>query len=144
MPFNTGFRRAKFADTTKAWTERLESIYVTDHPRYPGRYDAYLSYIAFLTAGTIEHRWAEGLKPDGRSPFVPLGRSEDFLPDLHKKMRAFRQSRYINGSCSSELVRHSYELLGFLAERVPREKLERFLATARTYIMQNEDECLSS
>jgi hypothetical protein len=54
MPFKTGgFRRPKIADTTKTWTEKLESMYVADHPRYPSRYNIYLHYVAFLTAGTI-------------------------------------------------------------------------------------------
>ena len=144
MSFKTGLRRPKFADTTKTWTEKLASTHIADHPRYPRRYNAYLHYVAFLTAGTIEHHWAEGAKPGGRTPFVPLGRIEDFLPDLHKKMRTFRESRHIDGLSSSELIRHSYELLGFLGERVPSDRLERFLTIARTFIMQNEDECLSS
>jgi hypothetical protein len=119
-------------------------MYAVDHPRYPSQYNTYLNYIAFLTAGTLEHHWTEGVKAHGRAPFVPLGRDEGFLLDLHKKMRAFRESRHIDGLSSSELVRHSYELLGFLGERVPSEKLNRFLAIARTYIMHYEDECLSS
>jgi hypothetical protein len=119
-------------------------MYATDHPRYPNRYDAYLPYLAFLTAGIVEYQWTEGAKPDRRAPFVPLGRAEEFLPDLHRKMRSFRQCRHIDGPASSELVRHSYELLGFLTERIPGDNLECFLATARAYIKQNEDECLSS
>lgn len=144
MPFSTGFRRPKVADATTTWTERLESIYAADHPRYPGQYGIYLSYIAFLTAGTVEYHWAEGVKSGGRGPFAPLKGADGFLPDLHKKMRAFRESRHIDGPSSSELARHSYELLGFLADRVPEDELERYLATARTYVMQNEGECLSS
>jgi hypothetical protein len=119
-------------------------MYVADHSRYPSRYNTYLNYVAFLTAGTIEHHWTEEAKTDDHTPFVPLGRSEDFLPDLHKKMRTFRESRHIDGLSSSELVRHSYELLCFLGERVPKDELERFLTIARRFIMQNEDECLSS
>jgi hypothetical protein len=144
MPFKTGLRRPKSPDTAKTWTEKLEPMYVTDHPRYPTRYNTYLHHIAFLTAGAIEHHWTEGVKPHGRTPFIPLGRTEDFLLDLHKNMRTFRESRHVDGLSSSELVRHSYELLGFLGERVPNDELERFLAIARTYIMQNEDECLST
>ena len=152
MSFTAGFRRQRSAGTTKTqrvadaaktWAEKLEPMYLADHPRYLNRYDVYLSYVAFLTAGTVEHHWSEGVKPDGRIPFIPLGRTEDFLPDLHKKMRAFRESRHIDGPASAELVRHSYELLGFLEERIPRDNLNRFLATARTYIFQNEAECLS-
>jgi hypothetical protein len=144
MPFRTGFRRHGAADTTKPWAEKLEAMYVADHPRYPSQYNAYLHYIAFLTAGTIEHHWAEGDGPDHHPQFVPLGRTEDFLPDLHKKMRTFREHRYINGFSSPELVRDSYELLGLLGERVPSDNLERFLAIARTYITQHEDECLTA
>lgn len=144
MSFKIGFRRPKSADAIGAWTERLESMYAADHPRYPRRYGVYLSYVAFLTAGIVEHHWAEGIKSRGRGPFVPLGVAEEFLPDLHRKMRAFRESRFIDGSSSSELTGHSYELLGFLVDRIPAEELERFLAMARTYIIQNEDECLSS
>jgi hypothetical protein len=144
MPFKTGFRRPRFADTTKTWVDRFESTYAADHPKYPSRYHTYLRYIAFLTAGTIEHHWAEAAKPDGSTPFVPLGRAEDFLPDLHKKMRAFRETRYVNGFSSSELLTGSYELLDFLVERVPGDAMDRFLAIARTYIMQNEDTCLAA
>lgn len=144
MPFKTGFRRAKVGDAAKTWVEKLESMYAADHPRYPSRYNTYLQYVAFLAAGTVEYHWTEGVKPDGRTPFVPLGRTEDFLPDLHKKMRAFRESRYTNGLSSSELLKDSYELLDFLAERVPDDAMERFVATARTYIAQNEDKCLAS
>lgn|SRR5581483_5584939 len=144
MPFKSGFRRTKSAETTNTWTEKLESIYVEDHPRHPSSYNIYLPYIAFLTAGIVEHHWTEGIKANGRAPFEPLERPDDFLPDLHKKIRAFRESRHIDGRSSPELVRHSYELLGFLAERVPRGQLDRYLATARTYLRQNEDECLAS
>jgi hypothetical protein len=143
MLFNAGRRRSKRADATGAWTGKLESMYGADHPRHPGRYNAYLQCVAFLTAGIVEHHWTEGTTPDGHAPFIPRGRTEDFLSDLHKEMRAFRQIRHINGISSSELVRHSYELLGFLGEQVPNDDLERFLAMARTYIIQNEHECLS-
>lgn len=143
MPFKTRVRRPKSTDLEKTWAEKLEPLHTTDHPRYPGQYNIYLGYIAFLTAGAVEHRWAEGSRADGRTPFVPVGaRPEDFLPDLHRKMRAFRESRVIDGLSSSELARHSYELLGFLGERVPGVELERHLAVARTYVMQNEDDCL--
>jgi hypothetical protein len=119
-------------------------MFIADHPRHSGRYDTYLNYIAFLTAGTIEHHWTEGVKAGGRAPFTLLRRNEAFLPDLQKQMRAFRESRHIDGLSSPELVRHSYELLGFLAERVPSDKLDWFLTIARRYIMQHEDGCLSS
>jgi hypothetical protein len=119
-------------------------MFNADHPRHPGRYDTYVNYVAFLTAGTIEHHWIEGVKAGGRGPFAPLKRDDAFLPDLHKQMRAFRESRHIDGPSSPELIKHSYELLRFLGERVPSDALERFLATARSYIMQHEDECLSS
>jgi hypothetical protein len=86
MPFKTGgFWRPKFADATKTWTEKLESMYAADHPRYPSQYNTYLNYTAFLTAGTLEHHWTEGVKTHGRAPFIPLGRDEGFLLDLHKK-----------------------------------------------------------
>jgi hypothetical protein len=144
MPFNAGLRRSKRVDTTGAWTEKLESLYGADHPGHPGRFSTYVQYTAFLTAGTIEHHWTAGTTSDGRLPFVPVGRAEDFLPDLHQKMRSFRQSRHIHGISSPELVRQSCELLDFLGERVPPDKLQQFLAIARTYIMRNQDECFSA
>ena len=144
MPFTTGFRRPRFAHATKSWTDRFESMYAADHPKYPSRYETYLRYVAFLTAGTIEHHWAEGVKPDGQPPFIPVGPAEDFLPDLHKKMRMFRESRYANGFYSAELLNGARELLGFLVERVPGDAMDRFLATARAYILQNEDTCLAA
>jgi hypothetical protein len=144
MPLKTGgFRRAKPVDPAKPWVDKLEPLFVSDHPRHPDRYDTYVNYVAFLTAGTIEGHWVEGVKTGGRGPFVPLRPDEAFLPDLHKHLRAFRESRHIDGLSSPELVRHSYELLGFLADRVPKDRLEGFLTVARRYVMAHEDECLS-
>src|ERR1700712_5171551 len=143
MPFMTRVRRPRSATTAKAWTERLEPLYAADHPACPGRFNTYQSYVAFLTAGAVEHHWTEGVRTGGRPPFVAVGRADDFLPELHKKMRAFRESRAIDDLASSELARHSTELLSFLDERIPSDELERFLAIARTYVMQNEHGCLS-
>jgi hypothetical protein len=143
MPLKSGFRRSKSADTVTPWADKLQSLFISDHPRHPGRYDTYVNYVAFLTAGTVEHHWVDGVKSGGRGPFTPLRRDEAFLPDLHKHLRAFRESRHIDGLSSPELLRHSYELLGFLAERVPSDKLEGFLTVARRYVIEHEDECLS-
>ena len=142
MAFPTGFRRPKSTDVCEAWRARLEATYLAEHPRIPGRYDTYLHFVAFLTAGSIEQCWTQGARAGGRAPFVPQGRSDDFLSGLHKQMRAFRESRHINGPDSAELTGHSYRLLNFMETHVPSNELERFLAIARAYIIQNANECL--
>ena len=136
-------RSPKIAGEAKAWLDRLETVYADDHPNYLGRYDTYVQYVAFLTAGTIEHHWVEGANPDGGPPFVPRGNAEDFLFDLHKRMRAFRQSRHVNGLSSPELLKCAHELISFLVTRVPSDVMDRFLAVSRTYLMQHEAECFA-
>lgn len=142
MPFPTGFRRPRSTDACEAWRLRLEATYLAEHPRIPDRYHTYLHFVAFLTAGFIEQSWSQGARAGGRAPFVPQGRIDDFLPGLHKQMRAFRETRHINGLDSAELTAHSYRLLSFLETHVPSDALERYLAIARAYIIQNENECL--
>jgi hypothetical protein len=58
-------------------------------------------------------------------------------------IRSFREIRFMEGLASPELVRQSYELLTFLADRVPHDDLERFLTVARRYIRDNEDETIA-
>lgn len=142
MPTSTGHRRLGSADAAKVWTDRLRSVYRTDHPRHKRRFDTYVNYVAFLAAGAVEHRWSEGVE-SGEAPFALLKGSGSFLVDLQQRIRAFRESRFVDGIGSPELVRHSFDLLNFLAERVPHEDLERFLAVTRAYIRQNEDDCLA-
>lgn len=142
MPFPTGFRRPTSTDDIEAWRARLEPTYIADHPRFPDRYNTYLHFVAFLAAGSIEQQWPQGTLPGGRVPFVPRGQIENFIPGLHKEIHAFRESRHINGLGSSKLTEHSYRLLSFLDKHVPSSHLERLLAIARSYIKQNESECL--
>jgi hypothetical protein len=143
MPSSAGHRRLGFTDAAKAWTDKLKPGFVADHPRHRKRFDAYVNYIAFLTAGAVEHQWSEAVESTGRPPFAPLKRPDSFLLDLQLKIRAFRESRFVDGLSSPELVRHSFDLLNFLSERVPHADLERYLAVARTYLRANEDECLT-
>lgn len=143
MPSSAGHRRLGFTDAAKAWTDKLKPGYAADHPRHRNRFDTYVNYIAFLTAGAVENRWSEELEATGRPPFAPLKRPESFLLDLQQKIRSFRESRFVDGLSSPELVRHSFDLLNFLSERVPHADLERFLASARAYVLANEDECLT-
>ena len=144
MSFKMGIGRPKFADSAGGWSERVESMYNADHPGRPGRYNIYLHYMAFLTAGSVEYHWTDGAKTGGRTPFVSCGRAQDFLPDLHKKIRTFREHRYVHGFSSAELVRDSYDILKFLGDCVPGSELERFLRITRAYLTQNEDECFSA
>jgi hypothetical protein len=66
-----------------------------------------------------------------------LPRSEGLWHDHGKpQMSALPSSGRVSRPYSSpELVRHSYELLDFLGERVPSDILERILTIARTYII---------
>lgn len=143
MPSSAGHRRLGFTDAAKAWTDKLKPGFVDDHPRHRKRFDTYVNYIAFLTAGAVEHHWSESAEATGQAPFAPLKRPDSFLLDLQQKIRSFRESRFVDGLSSPELVRHSFDLLNFLSERVPHEDLERYLAVARTYLRANEDECLN-
>ena len=141
MPASAGHRRLASTDAARAWSDRLRTGYRADHPHHESRFDTYVNYMAFLVAGAVEHRWSEGVD-SGRSPFAPLKHPESFLIELQQKIRSFRESRFVDGIGSAELVRHSFDLLNFLAERVPHEDLERFLAVARAYIRENADDCL--
>ena len=143
MPSSAGHRRLGFTDAAKVWTDKLKPGFAADHPRHVKRFNTYVNYIAFLTAGTVEHDWSEGLEVTGRPPFAPLRRPESFLLDLQQKIRAFRESRFVDGLSTPELVRHSFDLLNFLSERVPHDDLERYLTSARLYIRANEDDCLT-
>jgi hypothetical protein len=93
VPFRSGLRGSKPASSTKPWMDSLESRRASDHSKYADRYDTYIKYFAFLTAGTIEYRWSEGVEANGKAPFATSGRAQEFLPDLRKEMRAFRQTR---------------------------------------------------
>ena len=142
MSFTLSIRRQRPEKSPDPWMTKLQSTLAGDHPEYPDSYEVYVSYVAFLTAGMIEQHWTEAVR-SGVPPFNPRGDRDAFLPDLQRKLRAFRESRHMNGLGSAELAQRSHDVLRFLDEQVPPDALERFFELARTYIRHNESDCLT-